>query len=107
MSQLAGSDWGDDASMANANATAEHGGVRDRRLAAGLSQEQLAREAGCSLNYVRLIESGYRPDWHASPKLRRVVELLGLSAADLNDARPADDRARVTTSAGQGRHETG
>lgn len=37
------------------------GGIRDARRRAGLSQEQLARIAGCSTASVRLFESGYAP----------------------------------------------
>ncbi|WP_372517942.1 helix-turn-helix domain-containing protein [Solirubrobacter phytolaccae] len=37
-------------------------GVREQRRAAGLSQQQLATRAGCSVSMVRLVESGYRPE---------------------------------------------
>jgi DNA-binding XRE family transcriptional regulator len=39
--------------------------VREQRLAAGLTEEQLARLAQCSTSSVKLIERG----WQASPQL--------------------------------------
>jgi transcriptional regulator with XRE-family HTH domain len=36
-------------------------GLRERRLAAGISQERLARLADCSTHTVRMVECGYRP----------------------------------------------
>jgi transcriptional regulator with XRE-family HTH domain len=44
-----------------ANATAIPGELRRMRKARGLSQQRLAAIAGCSLSYVRLLESGYAP----------------------------------------------
>lgn len=68
----------------NAKATPPVGGtVRELRLAAGLTQEQLARVAGCSLSYIRLVEGGYRPSSAASsPKLRRLLDVLAICTAD-------------------------
>lgn len=37
------------------------GGLRERREAAGLTQQALAAEARCSLAIVALYEAGYRP----------------------------------------------
>lgn len=48
--------------------------LRDRRLAAGLSQEALARLADCSTGYVRLLESGYTP--HSGSVAERVAAVL-------------------------------
>jgi transcriptional regulator with XRE-family HTH domain len=48
--------------------------IRTRRLAAGLSQEKLARAAECALNSVRLFEKGYAPD--PSPARDRVIAVL-------------------------------
>ena len=47
----------------NANdLTSRPGGlIRRRRIAAGLSQQRVAEDAGCSLSYVRLIEAGMTP----------------------------------------------
>lgn len=39
----------------------EHRDLRTARRDAGLSQEALARLAGCSTGYLRLLERGYRP----------------------------------------------
>ena len=47
--------------MVNANATAQGGGLRAARLAAGLSQQRVAELAKCSVGYVRVLESGYMP----------------------------------------------
>lgn len=33
--------------------------IRERRLAAGLSQEKLARSADCSISTIRLVEQGW------------------------------------------------
>lgn len=51
-------------------------GVREQRLAAGLTQEKLARAADCSLAYVQTIEGGYAPDPAASPVFRRIAQVL-------------------------------
>lgn len=37
------------------------GGLRERRLAVGLTQQQLAYLAGCSLTHLQLLERGYSP----------------------------------------------
>lgn len=64
----------------SANATPVTGSLRTARKAAGLSQEQLARLAGCSTAYVRVLEGGYTPDPNASPVYARVLaELAGES----------------------------
>lgn len=70
--------------MAGANATSPVGPLRAQRLAAGLTQEQVARAAECSLTYVRLLEAGYLPDWDASPKLRRVAAALACGPTELD-----------------------
>jgi predicted transcriptional regulator len=36
-------------------------GLRERRLAAGLTQQQLAHAASCSLTYLQLLKRGYKP----------------------------------------------
>jgi len=36
-------------------------GLRERRLAAGLTQQQLANLADCSLTHLQLLERGYKP----------------------------------------------
>jgi transcriptional regulator with XRE-family HTH domain len=53
--------------MANANGTAQRGAdrrgaeIRALRRALGLSQQQVAERAACSVASVRLLESGYMP----------------------------------------------
>jgi transcriptional regulator with XRE-family HTH domain len=48
--------------------------VRSRRLAAGLSQQDLAQRAHCSLSVVRLFDRGYTPEHSAT--LARVEHVL-------------------------------
>jgi transcriptional regulator with XRE-family HTH domain len=50
------------------------GDVRARRLAAGLSQQELAQRAHCSLASLRLFDRGYRPP--NSETLARVEAVL-------------------------------
>jgi transcriptional regulator with XRE-family HTH domain len=60
MSQLAPSLSADTVAM-TAKPSAGLGSLRAQRRDAGLSQQQLAQLAGCSLSYVALLEKGYRP----------------------------------------------
>ena len=60
--------------MISAHATAGPGSIRDARKAAGLTQQQLAQRAGCSMAYVRVIEAGYTPA--QSDVLPRVFAVL-------------------------------
>lgn len=46
------------------------------RREAGLSQEALAREADCSVAWVRMLDSGLAPDPERSPAYLRCVEVL-------------------------------
>jgi transcriptional regulator with XRE-family HTH domain len=57
------------------NASANLGGdVRDRRLAAGITQERLAQFANCSTSSVRLIERGWRPSSDLAARVDRALE---------------------------------
>jgi predicted transcriptional regulator len=48
--------------------------LRDRRLDAGLTQSQLAEQAGCSVIYVRMLERGYVPQRsNIAPRLAAVL----------------------------------
>jgi transcriptional regulator with XRE-family HTH domain len=61
--------------MAIANVNPVGGGtLRDRRLALGLSQEKLARDAECSTAMVKLLERGFTPT-HSEvlPRIERVL----------------------------------
>lgn len=49
-------------------------GLRKRRLAAGLTQQQLANLADCSLTHLQLLERGYTPT--RSEVRSRVLALL-------------------------------
>ena len=60
------------AMMMNANPD-ESGGLRERRLALGLTQQRLAELAGCSLAQLQLLERGYAP--------RRSAVMLRIAAA--------------------------
>lgn len=72
----------------SAKATQAPGPIRQLRRAAGLTQEALAREVGCSTAYVRMIEGGYEPDPGASPVFARVL-------AHLTNDDPADQGEAV------------
>jgi predicted transcriptional regulator len=64
----------------SANATSQ---VRQRRCAAGLTQQRLAQLADCSISYVRLLERGYEPnDSTVAPRIMRA----------LNDSSPGGDQ---------------
>jgi transcriptional regulator with XRE-family HTH domain len=80
--------------MVNANANSEVGGLRKLRLTAGLTQQQLAQRAQCSIAIVRLLESGYRPG--RSGVLPRLVAILE------NDTTPLAGEAVSKTPAGSG-----
>lgn len=80
------------------NDTPASGGLREMRIAAGLSQEQLAREVDCSTAYVRVLERGYTPDPEASPVMARIIGYL-----QNDERRPL--KAPPSKSAGQGRHD--
>jgi transcriptional regulator with XRE-family HTH domain len=56
--------------------------VRERRTASGLSQEQLARQAGVSLNALHKLEMGRITDPHYST-LSGIAHALGVSVDEL------------------------
>ena len=65
------------------------GGIGDLRRSAGLSQQELANRAACSIGMVRMLEAGAVP--RRSSVLPRVV-------AALNDVEPAGNRLDVPAS---------
>lgn len=72
--------------MDSTKASPSIGGYRERRLAVGLSQQELAHQAGCSIAYIRVIERGYTPAKLAtSPVFGRVEEALRLAEASDED----------------------
>jgi transcriptional regulator with XRE-family HTH domain len=81
----------------SANGTNDKPEVRRLRRAAGLTQQELAERAGCSISYVRLLERGYAPSFsEVITRLERV----------LNEKRPGGHQVVLRTSAAeQGRHE--
>ena len=73
--------------------------LRGLRQARGLSQERVARLAGCSTSMVRQLERGYVPV--GSAVLPRVVEAL------IEEGRSADNATASESSPGMRRLETG
>lgn len=82
----------------NANGNQRIGGLRDLRVAAGLSQEALARQVDCSTAYIRVLERGYAPDPESSEVYRRIVAYLE------NDEGRSPQSAPVKESVRQDRH---
>lgn len=60
------------------------GDLRAQRRRAGLSQQELAQLAGCSLSYVALLEKGYRPA--GSTVLPGIVAILNRETPEAADA---------------------
>jgi transcriptional regulator with XRE-family HTH domain len=56
------------------------GGLRERRLAAGLTQQQLGNLADCSLTHLQLLERGYSPT-HSDVRVRVLAVLRKHEAA--------------------------
>jgi transcriptional regulator with XRE-family HTH domain len=75
-------------------ATPNTGGLPDRRLAIGLTQQELAQRVNCSIATVRLPESGYMPKH--SEVLPRLLSILE------NDTTPPAKPGRVQFSADSG-----
>jgi DNA-binding transcriptional regulator YiaG len=93
-------DFDDPCMSISANATDRSGDLlRTARKAAGLSQQRVAELAGCSVSYVRVLESGYRPE-NDSDVLVRIADVL-------NHESPAGEPGSREISAGQGRHGSG
>lgn len=57
--------------------------VRRKRLEAGLTQTELAREVGCSQSAVSMFEAG-RPDVLSGQKFAAIAERLGLDSTQLS-----------------------
>jgi transcriptional regulator with XRE-family HTH domain len=66
-------------------------GIRDRRKALKLSQQELAAQADCSIASMRLYEGGWTPTTGASPVLKRILDVLTVAELDL-EGRVADDK---------------
>ena len=80
------------------NGTAVVGSLRERRLAAGVSQRRLAALAECSETMIRQLERGYAPSY--SDVLGRIARALNTLDTDED---PARQPGLVKTSAGTGR----
>ena len=63
-------------SAMSVNITQQGGSLRAARKAAGLSQQRVAELAGCSLTYVRVLESGYTPRDAGSKVFCRILNVL-------------------------------
>jgi len=72
------------------NTNAETGGIGALRRSAGLTQQDLAQRAACSIGMVRMLEAGAVP---------RQSEVLPRVIAVLNDNAPAGNRREVPASA--------
>lgn len=71
--------------------TSEPLSLRERRQAAGLSQEKLARLADCSTASVALLERGYVPA--ESPVLQRILVVLNENESGAHAA--SNDREKL------------
>jgi transcriptional regulator with XRE-family HTH domain len=69
----------------NGNANGDTGGLRERRLAAGLTQQELAQRARCSISSVHLYEKGMRPSY--SDVLPRIEKALESAPKEVNTGR--------------------
>ena len=78
-------------SFMSVNATERRGGLGAVRRAGGLSQQRVAELAGCSVGYVRLLESGYRPQ-NASEVLPLIWAVLTTSTLGKNNSAADADR---------------
>lgn len=84
--------------MTSANTSVATGGLlRAARKAAGFSQQRVAEMAGCSVSYVRMLESGYQPE-HESGVLIRIADVL-------NDKSPVSTPGSRDNSPMGGRHD--
>ena len=73
--------------------------IRELRQARGLSQERVARLAGCSTSMVRQLERGYVPV--GSAVLPRVIDALN------DESAPQVNGTLSENSAGTGRYDSG
>jgi transcriptional regulator with XRE-family HTH domain len=65
--------------------------LRELRLQAGLSQEQLAQQAGCTVAMVSRYERGeHEPAW---PLVLAVARVLGVSSQDFEPVRKKDEKS--------------
>ncbi len=60
--------------------------LRERRVAAGLSQQELAAKARCSIGSVRLYEGGFTPSQSGALVLGRIVAVLERVEAQMDTA---------------------
>ena len=65
-----------------------HEAMQAARRAAGLTQSELARKAGCQQSAISMFESG-RPDILSEEKIQSIARILGVDPAKLPAATPA------------------
>jgi transcriptional regulator with XRE-family HTH domain len=84
--------------MGTANANGQVGGLREARRTAGLSQERLARMAGCSAGYIRMLEHGFQPtDSAVLPRLFKALSTTNEGPAGKPSLREGGQRHAHTT----------
>lgn len=74
--------------------------IREQRRAAGLSQDRLARLAGCSVAMMIAIERGY------IPRRSRVLPEIERVLATLNEQRPGEQNPTVAKAGDGSRQST-
>ena len=71
--------------------------IRESRRTTGLTQEELAQAAGCSVSFIRLLERGYEPRFSAVLlRIRRILISEGAAAVARDDAKDRGDDDPVT-----------
>jgi transcriptional regulator with XRE-family HTH domain len=79
--------------------------LRLRRLALGLTAEDVAREAGLNRRWVGVLErGGASPTWRTALALAEVLEADPRELFPSNDDGPAANRTEVTTKPVAGAH---
>jgi transcriptional regulator with XRE-family HTH domain len=81
------------------NIDSDRGGIREQRLAAGLSQLDVAAAAGCSVSMAALLDRGYRP--RHSAVLARIEAVL--DAPTTSETRTGNPGLAKTAVRGAGR----
>lgn len=56
--------------------------IRKHRIAKGMTQAQVAREAGVTMQYITMLEAGKRKS-PSLPVLRKLAKALGVPVAEL------------------------
>jgi len=79
--------------------------LRDLRTEAGLSQRELAKQAGCNVFTVAKLERGIQePAW---PLVLALAKALGVSTDEFASSEPEDNRERKGESRAKGKRSSG